>query len=368
MKYFAKRTIVSLTCAHFLLSDSQKPHSKALIQETDDTKPVQLVPTPFLVASSSSCSNVKPGVLSDNKQPDQKNKKATVPTGPLEVNVVIPPPTKPKDVFVKTAEGPLPRGPLSYDALVHLRKSASMKKTPLCPTVDHTIDLGNDLPVMVECLKPGSDRSHSQVPTAKVTPPIVAPKPKMVPAKLSVKIQNEASIPSDSLYRVKHVIDPEAVRLEALQKLGLLKEEQAENDTVRPPPPLKSYSLDPTPNSAPGNVNVTSRMCSESNSRSLQSSASSLHISRRDQEPVPASYPSQSNGLKASSLEHSATLTHHTDGEAQHVRTAKTVETISAAQPAPPKASNAVGYSVMVVPGMGADRKEALRKLGLLKN
>lgn len=280
---------------------------------------------------------------------------------------MIPPPTKPKDVFVKTAEGPLPRGPLSYDALVHLRKSASMKKTPLCPTVDHTIDLGNDLPVMVESLKPGSDRSHSQVPTAKVTPPIVAPKPKMVPAKLSVKIQNEASIPSDSLYRVKHIIDPEVVRLEALQKLGLLKEEQAENDTVGPPPPLKSYSLDPTPNNAPLNVNVTSRMCSESN-KSLQSSASLLHISRRDQEPVPPSYPSQSNGSKASSLEHPATLTHHTDGEAQHVRTAKTVETISAAQPAPPKASNAVGYTVMVVPGMGAHRKEALRKLGLLKN
>lgn len=334
------------------LSDSQELHSKALIQENDDTKPVQLVPTPFLVASSSLCSIAKPGVLSDNKQPDQKNKKATVSTVPLEVNVVIPPPTKPKDVFVKTAEGPLPRGPLSYDALVHLRKSAAMKKTPLCPTVDHTIDLGNDLPGMVECLKPGSDRSHSQVPTAKVTRPVVFPKPKMVPAKLPVKTQNEASIPSDSLYKVKHVIDPEVVRLEALQKLGLLKEEQSEND--RPPPPLHSYSLDPTPNNAPLNVNVTSRMCSESN-KSLQS--------RRDQDPVPASYPSQSNGLKASSLEHSASLTHHTDGEAQHIRTAKTVETISA----PPKASNAVGYTAMVVPGMGADRKEALRKLGLLK-
>ncbi len=385
------------------LAGSQEHASKVPIKENVDTKPMQsyMVPTPLVVASGAPCSvpSAKPGVPSDrnrsskphftpsSKDPGHRQQKPVAPQVPLEVNVVIPPPTKPRDYSVRTPEGPLPRGPLSYEALVHLRRSASTKKTPLCPTIDHTIDLDKRLPVTKEgpnlenLSRP--DRSHSEASMSKTGPPIVAPKPKNIPANISVKTQNEASITSDSSYSVKHATDPKVVRLEALQKLGLLKDEKPENETAAPLSPPKSHSsLDPTPNrftKGPSNVNPSrspsfcySQVTTEPKNRPLQSSASFHHYSRRDQQPVSGSHLNQSNGLKAAGLEHSATLDNHRNGgngpKPQHVTAAKPVKTATAAQPVPHKPSNSVGYTVMVVPGMGADRKEALRKLGLLKD
>eukprot|EP00064_Thunnus_orientalis_P019036 superscaffoldBa00004596_g19146 len=363
------------------LNSSQTHASEEPIKEKVDTKHMQsyLVPTPLVVANSSSAFSAKPGVSPDknicskpqltpssNKSGHQYNQKP--PQVPLEVNVVIPPPIKPRDYSTRTAEGPLPRGPLSYEALVHLRRSASTKKTPLCPTVDHTIDLSR------------SDRSHSEASKAKMGPPVVAPKPKMIPANISVMTQNEASITSDSSYSSKHATDPKVVRLEALQKLGLLKDQQPENEAVAHP--KSQSSLDPTPNRfvrGPANINPSrspsfcySQMPTEPKNKPLQSSASFHHYSRRDQQSESVSYPSQPNGSKAAGLERCTTLDNHRNGgycpEPQHITAAEPVKTTTAAQPVPHKPSNSVGYTVMMVPGMGADRKEALRKLGLLKD
>lgn len=370
------------------LSGSQKHASKDPIKDDVDTKPIQsyLVPTPFVVASGSPCSvpSAKPGIFPvknlssqphftpSSKEPG-RNQKHVAPQVPLEVHVVFPPPTKPRDSSVRTAEGPLPRGPLSYEALVHLRRSASTKKTPLCPSVDHTIELDKRLPVKV-------DRSNSEASMSNAGPPVVAPKPKKIPANISVKTQSEASVTSDSSC---NAADPQVVRIEALQKLGLLKDQQSENDIVTPlvPPKLHS-SLDPTPNrfkKGPSNVNTSrspsfcySQVPTAPKNRPLQSSASFHNYSRCDQPPVSVSHPAQASGLKAGGLERSATLDNHRNSgnhpETRHVASAKPVKTTSAAQHVPHKPSNSVGYTVMVVPGMGADRKEALRKLGLLKD
>nr|XP_046238710.1 specifically androgen-regulated gene protein isoform X2 [Scatophagus argus] len=344
------------------LSSSQKNASKEAMKENVDTKPTQtyLVPTPLVVASSSLCSvsSARPGVPPDknlcsqshftpsSKGPGRKHNQNPVATQePLEVNVVILPPTKTRDYSVRTAEGPLPRGPLSYDALVHLRRSASTKKTPLCPTIDHTIDSDKHLPVRMDGLKPRSDKSHSDVSTSKTSPPVVPPKPKKIPVNISVKTQNEASTTSDSSNRITHATDPKVVRLEALQKLGLLKDQESENETLAPlPPPKSNSSLNTTPNKftrGPSNANPSrspsfcySQVPSEPKNRPLQSSASFHHVSRNAQPPVSVTHP-QSNGLKASG---------------------------------PHNNPNSVKYTAMVVPGMGTDRKEALRKLGLLKD
>ncbi|XP_073323629.1 specifically androgen-regulated gene protein [Pagrus major] len=380
------------------LNSPKKHASKEPMKENVDTKLMQsyLVPTPFVVANGSPCSvpSAKPGVPSDknlssqphftplSQAPGHKHdQKPAPPQVPLEVNVVIPPPIKPRDYSNKSPEGPVPRGPLSYDALVHLRRSASSKKTPLCPKIDHTIDSDKDLPVAVKGPNlgkpPRSDRYNSEAP------PAVAPKPKRIPANISVKTQNKAPITSDSSYSVNHAKDPKVVRLEALQKLGLLTDQEPENDTVAPLAPPKSHtSLDPTPNRytrGPSNANPSrspsfcySQVPSEPKNKPLQSSASFHHYSRRDQHPVSVSHPAQSNGLKPAGLERSATLDSHINGgncpDQRYITTSKPVKTTTAAQPAPNKSSNSVGYTVMVVPGMGADRKEALRKLGLLKD
>lgn len=392
---------LSASMSKSILDSSQKHDSEQPMKENVDTKPMQsfLVPTPLVVASSSPCSvpSAKTGIppdktLSSNLSPSSKepghkhNQKPVAPQVPLEVKVVIPPPTKPRDYSVRIAESPLPRGPLSYEALVHLRRSASTKKTPLCPTVDHTIDFDKHLPVTIPPNLgnlPRSDRSNSEPSKFRTGPPVVAPKPKKIPSNISVKTQNEASIISDSSYTVNHATDPQVVRLEALQKLGLLKDEQPENETVVPKSPPKSHSsLDPTPNRftiSPSNVNPSrspsfsySQVPTEPKNKPLQSSASFHHYSRHDQQPASVSHPAESNRSKTASLERSATLDNHRNGgncpEAQHITAARPVKTTTAAQPVPHKPSNSVAYTVMVVPGMGADRKEALRKLGLLKD
>uniref|UniRef100_UPI0037E909AB specifically androgen-regulated gene protein n=1 Tax=Semicossyphus pulcher TaxID=241346 RepID=UPI0037E909AB len=370
---------------------SPKHASEKPIKEHVDVKPMQrfLVPTPLVVASSSPCSvpsvnpdvpmaknfTSKPPFIPSSKELGHKKiQKPVASQVPLEVNVVISPPTKPKDNSVRTAEAPLLRGPLSYEALFYLRRSASTKKTPLCPTIDHTIESDERFPVTVEVPNfgnhPKSVRFHPEVLISKPGPPVVAPKPKKIPADIGVKPQNVASKTSDSSYNVKHATDPKVVRLEALQKLGLLTDEEPENETVAP---TSRSSLDPTPNGFTGgpsfgNASRSPSFChsqvrAEPRNKPLQSSASFHHYSRSDQQPVFVSNPSQSNGLRAAGLERSNTLGNHRNGghcpEPRH---------ITAAQPIPNKPSNAVPYTVMVVPGMGADRREALRKLGLLKN
>ncbi|XP_042365135.1 specifically androgen-regulated gene protein [Plectropomus leopardus] len=360
------------------LNSPLKHSSKQPIKENFDTKSLQsyLVPTPLVVANSTPCTPPKSGVppdknlsskphftASSNKSDHKHSQQPVAPQVPLEVNVVIPPLTKPREHSVKTAEG-LPRGPLSYDALVHLRRSASTKKTPLCPKIDHTIDLDKHLPITEEGPNlrnvPRSGKSHSEALKSKEGPPVVPPKPKKIPANISVETQKEAAVTSDSSYNIKNARDPKAVRLEALQKLGLLKDQLPEDETESTLPPPKSHSsLHPTPNRFTSSVNPSrspsfchSQVPPEPKNRPLQSSASFHHYSRRDQQPVLASHPAQSNGLKAASLERSATLDHQRNsGNCQ-----------------PPKPSNSVPYTVMVVPGMGVDRKEALRKLGLLKD
>lgn len=258
--------------------------------------------------------------------------------------MVIPPPTKPRDASLKTAEGPLPRGPLSYDALVHLRKSTSTK-TPLCPAVDHTIDSASELPASAAGLKPGPDRPAA----AKCPPPPVAPKPKIFFPRPSARPEKEAAPPPDSSYGLKRVIDPEVVRLEALQKLGLLKETEAERDSLGPLPPPKPRSfLHPKPSRAAGGPSRSPSVRSARAGEEPEDGPQGRHqLSGR--EPRPAARQSHKNG--------------------GHRPEAPPFADSAEAPPGPRNASkNAVGYTVMVVPGMGADRKEALRKLGLLKN
>ncbi|XP_008304215.1 specifically androgen-regulated gene protein [Stegastes partitus] len=376
---------LSVSMSKSKFNGSQIHDSKELIKENVDVKPVQsyLVPTPFVLASSSipttkTLYSKNQVTFQNNKLDHKHNQTPIAPPVPLEVNVVIPPSTKPRDYLGRTAEGPLPRGPLSYDALVHLRRSASAKKTPLCPRIDHTIDLEMHLPAPVEGPNFGNpsraDRSHSEVSNSKISLPVVAPKPK-IPANITVKTKNEGSKTSGTSHGGKHATDPQVVRLEALQKLGLLKDQEPENEVVAPLPPPKSHtSLDPTPNRfarAPSNCNPSrspsfcySKVPTEPKSRPLQSSASFHHGSRRDEQPVLISHPAQSSGLKTAGLKHCVTPDNQRNyPEPQLIQSATPVKITTTAQP-----TNSVGYTVMVVPGMGADRKEALRKLGLLKD
>lgn len=307
----------------------------------------------------------------------------SVPPVPLEVNTVIPPSTKPKE---NSSQGPLPRGPLSYDALVHLRSTASTKKTPLCPTVDHTIDLNKHYSTPVEGPSlgnlPRSVKFPLEVHKSKTGPPAVAPKPKKIPVNIAMKLQHEGITAQDISDSINHATNPQVVRQEALQKLGLLKNQEPQSGKAGPPtPPKPPSSLDPVDDRcarSQSQCNPMSKLSSsqaptEHKNENLQNTVDFHHHCRNDQESVSASHhPSQSSRLKSTRLEHSVSLDYHTNSpnypEPQQIPTAKPMRTTTTAEPSSDKPSNLVGYSVMVVPGMGSDRKEALRKLGLLKN
>lgn len=340
-------------------------------KEQAKTKPKlsYLVPTPFVQASASAGAvsrpkvgflleknpSAKPSPAPPVSQPSQQQPKPEV---PLEVNVLIQPQTKTKD-FRAAEAAALPRGPLSYDALVHLQRSASTKKTPLCPTVDHTIDSGKQPPVVMETRRYGRfERTNAVAP-----PPVVPPKPKAHPQRVETKTQEEVKLTSRPSFYLKKASDPNAVRREALLKLGLLEDEA-------PPPPRARASrshLEPQNTrytKVPSNPNPTRSpsFCAsqEPRTRQLQSSASFHHASRGES--------TSANGrLKASSLERPAAQYSYRNHDSRFNPASEPIEPDPSPQTPSPKPANAVGYSVMIVPGMGADRKEALRKLGLLK-
>ncbi|KAK7912538.1 hypothetical protein WMY93_012749 [Mugilogobius chulae] len=322
--------------------------------------PSYLVPTPFVVANSTQPSAAKPCVapkknsapkptcnISDKEKNPKISWSAEPHPIPLEVNVIIPPKTQPHSS--KAVDTSLQRGPLSYDALVYLRKNASEKKTPLRPSVDHTIESVN--PNVTPARDNGPvqsnisrfDRFHPEFSQSRKIPPAVPPKPRKMSNNSETKPQTALS-PSRS-FSVKRTPNPEMVRQEALQKLGLIKE--SNEISVSTSAPKVQNGLKPAHSKSTSFNNPTrspsfcvTRLPPEPKSRGLQSSAS-FHHSSLHQTNRPRTAPqSQSEPTKG----------------------------FNAAQSAKPKPSNSVGYSVMVVPGMGADRREALRKLGLLKD
>lgn len=329
-------------------------------------------------------SHSQPQITAPSSQPEVKPRQFKSAQAPVFDNIIKPPPhpIKPKEFPAKMGETPLPRGPLSYDALVHLRKSASEKMTPLCPKIDHTIDLENRLPAPAEDPRQEPNKSDLQPSsTCKAAPPVVAPKPRKNPAVVSVKTPDQTRLVCDPAYKLKHCSDAQVVRLEALQKLGLLQEQEPQNQTAAPapplPPPKPKNFVNPTSDKlarGPSNEHplrspsfCDSQVVTEPKVRPLQSSISFQHSSRREQQIGAASHHVLPSRVKPDGPQPSASLNNH-KGPAlcpkpRHIPAPHPTQTSSAGQ----ASSNAVGYTAMVVPGMGADRKEALRKLGLLK-
>ncbi|XP_077458659.1 uncharacterized protein LOC144075478 [Stigmatopora argus] len=353
------------------LSGLRKHNSMETIREKVEHKHIQnyLVPTPFVLASSSHQSkpNPKPGVHLKKKSVSFTTISSQKPTDPhvnFELNGLMPSTTKPKDNFVKTGE----RGPLSYDALVYLRRSASTKKTPLCPTVDHTIDLVKPSPFITE-----DNRAVRLAGKFRTVPPPVAPKPKRAPSNISVKMEKEDGLASNSSYNIKNTTDPKIVRQEALKKLGLLKDQECK--TPRAPQeelPKSHLSLVNGFFKSRMNINASrspsfcqASVAPEPRNKGLHSSASFHHNSRCPQQPMSLSHPEQHNRLKIGDPQQFHSFANN-GNESTHPE--QRLKTVTEDRAVTPKASNPVTYTVMMVPGMDADRKEALRKLGLLRD
>lgn len=134
-----------------------------------------------------------------------------------------------------------PRERLSPDELEKLRKKASVKKAPeKLPVV--LVKPGHDVSDQENSPTFGPDTSVVAVAEygEPKSPPIVAPKPKKLPSSIVLKSHKEAT-PGHSLISPgdRMVINQQKVHQEALKKLGLLKNEET-NSGLCPSPPHKA--------------------------------------------------------------------------------------------------------------------------------
>ncbi|KAL0978502.1 hypothetical protein UPYG_G00171330 [Umbra pygmaea] len=375
-----------------------------------------MVPTPFILANSTSCTvpKARPGLAPDRDTCHPKLQVTDMDIRlchgphPHEVNVEVIPPSSKTEVFNGQKPRHSSRAPLSHEALVQLRKSASMKAHPQHPPAANR-DPNKQSPVSVVPIQKlhGSTTIRPLVYPAQVTlpqepgkacPPVVFPKPPNVPSHCTPRTQKCTSpsttdssapswVPSPN---DRCLSDPQKVRKEALQKLGLLTENEFQTKPVTPLFSSKSHSCWDL--SSPGQgfkapaygvltssqQTTTSQGSRGPNSRPLQSSSSFLRCSRPD---VPLQHLAKPSGVKAATLEHSGVGLGRYMANNQKppqdgcccppapIKAPVQEKTTPVAQPVSPhKTHHCPDFSVVMVPNMGEDRREALRKLGLLKD
>ncbi|XP_067096207.1 specifically androgen-regulated gene protein-like [Osmerus mordax] len=163
------------------------------------------------------------------------------PESELEQGTAGPEPEKKTESTAPT--DPSARGPLTYSELDQLRTKASMKRAPPAspvtpdPPSKFTIDLpGSTItPPSTETLAcPVSEAAEPR------SPPAVAPKPKRLPSNIILKSHKAAMVNPDGHHASsnltpsdKVMMDPQKVRREALQKLGLLKSQHVDSGPLR---------------------------------------------------------------------------------------------------------------------------------------
>ncbi|XP_077060069.1 uncharacterized protein LOC143711866 [Siphateles boraxobius] len=373
-----------------------------------------MVPTPFVLANRNSQIQTRPGSAASQKKTAPKVASGSAqlhqeaPQVPSEVGVVvIPPPYKikgSKDTAEQQQNNEQPenvarRGPLSYEALVKLRKSASIQKT----NGTEAITKGQQVPTNNDLM---GDTSGSQTLTqnsqavtsrgSKPSPPPVAPKPKMNTTHKVPMNQEEASntkivstMPCSGVLTVDKLMNPEKVRVEALSKLGLLKE-----DTQNPVCQQLKHSQSPInleqnqstserlapsiPPRSGGQINQPIQSCNPLHQQSvsdLVTASSPPQHADITSSGKSASMELPGMGLSGSSITVINQVSKNQKscsseaGTKNHLKDTQ----IDANESTPKKDALHVSSSHsksqnVPVPSIGRDRREALRKLGLLKN
>lgn len=140
---------------------------------------------------------------------------------PLESTTIAPPPGFDEQNEVNKPQCPVTlstRGPLSPSDLEKLRKKASLKKKPGLAPLDKKVSSDSS---SFPCTDghPGTLVEHSD----PKSPPLVAPKPKKFPSNINLKSHKDSG-PNHSLVSSgERLMNQEQVHREALKKLGLLK-------------------------------------------------------------------------------------------------------------------------------------------------
>ncbi|KAM4736726.1 specifically androgen-regulated gene protein [Anableps anableps] len=149
---------------------------------------------------------------------------------PPETMTVVPPPS---NDFTKQK--------LAVD-LEQMRLRASVKKSFVSSSAEDSPSKPSEVASLVPQMSPPSEFSEPR------SPPAVAPKPKKLPVNIILKSQKTPTSVSHGnpghlvpTHSDRMLLDPQKVRIEALKKLGLLKDNKEESSPpVSPKLPLKS--------------------------------------------------------------------------------------------------------------------------------
>ncbi|KAG1960677.1 specifically androgen-regulated gene protein [Pimephales promelas] len=141
---------------------------------------------------------------------------------------------KPTEVTKSRSEDPeTSKGPLSHNEIENLHKKASVKKashlTPIT-IAQHTVA---DKP-----MTPSPSSEHVPAPKEygdPKSPPAVAPKPKKLPSNITFKSHKDSGSTHSLISQSERTqMDPQKIRMEALKKLGLVKNEEVTGPSVSP--------------------------------------------------------------------------------------------------------------------------------------
>ncbi|XP_067287576.1 specifically androgen-regulated gene protein [Pseudorasbora parva] len=351
-----------------------------------------MVPTPFVLANRNSQIETRPGLAASQKKAEPKVASKSdqlhqgAPRVPSKVNEVMMPPLHKikggKDTVEEQQNNERPenvarRGPLSYEALVKLRKSASMRKTNAneAKTEEQQVPTNNNLVESTSGSQTLTQTSQAMTSRgSKPAPPPVAPKPKMktpMNQEAASNPKTDSTMPCSGGLTVDKLMNPEKVRVEALCKLGLLKEDTqspvCQQLSSQSPANLEqnqttSERLAPSiPARSGGQIKQPIQSCNPLHQRS----ANDLSTASSPPKHADMTSTGKSATLEVSQNKKSCSSTAENKN---HLK-----DTQMYANDATPRkgalhvSSHSKGMNVPV-PSIGRDRREALRKLGLLKN
>ncbi|XP_048840149.1 specifically androgen-regulated gene protein-like [Brienomyrus brachyistius] len=349
---------------------------------------------------------------------------------PPEVSLeLIPPPLDFRDDPLEQKD-PVIMGPLSHNDLQELQKRASLKKSPPVspdpkgkPLPEHTLNVA--VPSSPTEVVPMHELGEQ-----KSSPPMVAPKPKKLPSNIILKSHKTPGPSQDSATPTNCIttspservlMDPQKVRMEALRKIGLLKADDVECGVAHSPghsPKSYRFFQLPTPPISPSStflqssdVNIVPESASTFKELHEARDRPALPGGHQEQVNKPVNFPgvksasferspfrhqagrasfgshqgpSKANGNGSLSSEHNsrprpASLGNrhdlkgnislpNTDATASEVRDSEKVSPQYVLGPS--KLPRSQGVSVVISPhgDVGEARREALRKLGLLKH
>lgn len=193
------------------------------------------IPGPIISSPHVSSQVLPDAVIPAPEIPAQKNPAPVIPAtdaasseGDPKSAVVPPSELQPKENEAASFPPSNQRGPLSYSELEKLRKKASLKKAPgTAPVVQIRGPAAPSQSSPTTEGLPGPPQDYCD----PKSPPAVAPKPKKLPPNIIVKPHRSAEPVAGPLLsgnRVRTDMDKKKVHMEALLKLGLIKSDESD--------------------------------------------------------------------------------------------------------------------------------------------